>query len=342
MAYEVPDLPYDYDALEPHIDEETMRIHHDKHHQAYVDKANAALEGTEWADKDVDEVLQNPRRAARPTSRARSATTPAATPTTRFFWQIMGPDGGGEPAGDLADGDRRGVRLVRRVQGGVQERRHRPVRLRLGVARPRRLRARGDLDAEPGLAGLRRPDAAARRRRLGARLLPEVPEQAPGLPRRVLERRQLGRGRAPLRRRASLARLGASGARSRPKRRHRGGHRDQREREQADDEASGRGTRGLLPRSCRSARWLDSARSLGERLDMAPAETPIRVSGPITSATTTEIAVTRQVVEDPLRAGLQPSPAVGEVHQTAPSIRTPVSNRRVIPAAKRTGRQRIA
>ena len=50
MAYSVPDLPYDYDALEPHIDEPTMRVHHDKHHQAYVDKANAALEGTEWAD----------------------------------------------------------------------------------------------------------------------------------------------------------------------------------------------------------------------------------------------------------------------------------------------------
>ena len=59
MAYEVPDLPYDYDALEPHIDEQTMRIHHDKHHQAYVDKANAALEGTEWADKPVEEVLKN-------------------------------------------------------------------------------------------------------------------------------------------------------------------------------------------------------------------------------------------------------------------------------------------
>src|SRR5215210_3326517 len=53
MAFEVPDLPYDYNALEPHIDEQTMRVHHDKHHQAYVDKANAALEGTEWADKDV-------------------------------------------------------------------------------------------------------------------------------------------------------------------------------------------------------------------------------------------------------------------------------------------------
>ena len=59
MAYSVPDLPYDYGALEPHIDEQTMRVHHDKHHQAYVDKANAALEGTEWADTDVDEVLRS-------------------------------------------------------------------------------------------------------------------------------------------------------------------------------------------------------------------------------------------------------------------------------------------
>lgn len=59
MAFEVPDLPYAYDALEPHIDEETMRIHHDKHHQAYVDKANGALEGTEWADRSVEDVLTN-------------------------------------------------------------------------------------------------------------------------------------------------------------------------------------------------------------------------------------------------------------------------------------------
>ena len=54
MAYEVPPLPYDYAALEPHIDEQTMRLHHDKHHQAYVDKANGALEGTEWADKPIE------------------------------------------------------------------------------------------------------------------------------------------------------------------------------------------------------------------------------------------------------------------------------------------------
>ena len=59
MAYEVPALPYPYDSLAPTIDEETMHLHHDKHHQAYVDKANGALEGTEWADKSIEEVIAN-------------------------------------------------------------------------------------------------------------------------------------------------------------------------------------------------------------------------------------------------------------------------------------------
>ena len=75
MAYDVPDLPYDYAALEPHIDAETMTIHHDKHHQAYVDKTNAALEGTEWADKPIEEVVANlsqtARRQARPGAQQR-------------------------------------------------------------------------------------------------------------------------------------------------------------------------------------------------------------------------------------------------------------------------------
>ena len=102
MAYEVPDLPYDYDALEPHIDEATMRVHHDKHHQAYVDKANAALEGTEWADKDVDEVLKSlddlPADKQGP---VRNNAGGHANHT--FFWTTMSPDGGGEPSGALAD-----------------------------------------------------------------------------------------------------------------------------------------------------------------------------------------------------------------------------------------------
>jgi Fe-Mn family superoxide dismutase len=102
MAYEVPDLPYGYDALEPHIDEETMRIHHDKHHQAYVDKANAALEGTEWADKDVDEVLT--ALDSLPADKQGPVRNNAGGHSNHsFFWQIMSPDGGGEPSGALAD-----------------------------------------------------------------------------------------------------------------------------------------------------------------------------------------------------------------------------------------------
>ena len=100
MAYEVPDLPYDYAALEPHIDEATMRVHHDKHHQAYVDKANAALEGSEWADKDVEEVLQNLGQVPNATAVRNNA---GGHFNHTFFWQIMSPDGGGEPSGALAD-----------------------------------------------------------------------------------------------------------------------------------------------------------------------------------------------------------------------------------------------
>jgi superoxide dismutase, Fe-Mn family len=101
MAYEVPDLPYDYDALEPHIDEATMRVHHDKHHQAYVDKANAALEGTEWEDKPVEEVLKNLDQLGDKATAVRNNGGGHANHT--FFWQIMSPDGGGEPEGALAD-----------------------------------------------------------------------------------------------------------------------------------------------------------------------------------------------------------------------------------------------
>ena len=100
MAYEVPDLPYDYAALEPHVDEQTMRVHHDKHHQAYVDKANAALEGTEWADKPVEEVLKNLGSLGDKETAVRNNAGGHANHS--FFWQIMSPDGGGEPDGDLA------------------------------------------------------------------------------------------------------------------------------------------------------------------------------------------------------------------------------------------------
>jgi superoxide dismutase, Fe-Mn family len=101
MAYEVPDLPYPYDALEPHIDDQTMHLHHDKHHQAYVDKANAALEGTEWADKPVEEVLKN-LDSLPDNIRTAVRNNAGGHANHSFFWQIMSPDGGGAPDGDLA------------------------------------------------------------------------------------------------------------------------------------------------------------------------------------------------------------------------------------------------
>ncbi len=100
MAYELPDLPYAYDALEPHISEETMQFHHDKHHQAYVDKANAALAGTGWEDVSpevtltrLDELPEDLRGAVRNNAGGHLNHT--------MFWSSMSPDGGGEPEGKL-------------------------------------------------------------------------------------------------------------------------------------------------------------------------------------------------------------------------------------------------
>jgi superoxide dismutase, Fe-Mn family len=102
MAYEVPPLPYDYAALEPHIDEQTMRLHHDKHHQAYVDKANAALEGTEWADKPIAEVLKN--LDALPADKQKAVRNNGGGHYNHtLFWESLSGSGGGAPDGALAE-----------------------------------------------------------------------------------------------------------------------------------------------------------------------------------------------------------------------------------------------
>jgi Fe-Mn family superoxide dismutase len=101
MAFELPDLPYAYDALEPHIDEATMRVHHDKHHKAYVDNANAALAGTPLDGKPVEHVLTN--LGVLPDDKQAAVRNNAGGHSNHtMFWEIMGPDGGGEPGGDLA------------------------------------------------------------------------------------------------------------------------------------------------------------------------------------------------------------------------------------------------
>jgi superoxide dismutase, Fe-Mn family len=102
MAYSVPDLPYAYNALEPTIDEETMHLHHDKHHQAYVTNANAALEGTEWADRPVEDVLQNLSSISED-KRAAVRNNAGGHYNHSLFWVWMSPDGGGAPDGALAD-----------------------------------------------------------------------------------------------------------------------------------------------------------------------------------------------------------------------------------------------
>jgi len=101
MAYSLPDLPYNYDALEPHIDARTMEIHHTKHHQGYTNKVNAALEGHEFADLDIEEVLS---RIDEVPGEKRQAVinNGGGYANHKLFWTVLSPNGGGEPSGELA------------------------------------------------------------------------------------------------------------------------------------------------------------------------------------------------------------------------------------------------
>lgn len=98
MAFTLPALPYAKEALEPHIDAQTMEIHHDKHHQAYVDNLNNAIEGTDNAEKSLEDLVKNA-----------GAISPAVRNNGgghwnhSFFWEVIGPNAGGEPTGALAD-----------------------------------------------------------------------------------------------------------------------------------------------------------------------------------------------------------------------------------------------
>lgn len=102
MAYELPSLPYDYNALEPYIDEETMHLHHDKHHQAYVNNLNAALQGqSQFDNMGIDELIRN-LNSVPDNIRTTVRNNGGGHINHSMFWQIMKPNGGGEPTGDLA------------------------------------------------------------------------------------------------------------------------------------------------------------------------------------------------------------------------------------------------
>ena len=102
MAFSLPPLPYDYSALEPHIDTQTMQIHHDKHHAAYVNNLNAALEShANIASKSIEDILGNINDVPEAVRQA-VINNGGGHANHTLFWEIMGPDGGGEPSGDLA------------------------------------------------------------------------------------------------------------------------------------------------------------------------------------------------------------------------------------------------
>lgn len=101
MAFKLPELSYAYNALEPHIDAKTMEIHHSKHHQAYINNANGALEGTSLADKSVEEVLKN--LSSVPAEKKQAVINNAGGHANHsLFWSVIGPNAGGNPSGDLA------------------------------------------------------------------------------------------------------------------------------------------------------------------------------------------------------------------------------------------------
>jgi superoxide dismutase, Fe-Mn family len=101
MAHTLPDLPYDYTALEPHIDEQTMRIHHDKHHATYVTNLNNAIQGTDLESKSTLDLIQN-LNSVPEDKRTAVRNNGGGHVNHTMFWEIMGPGGGGAPTGALA------------------------------------------------------------------------------------------------------------------------------------------------------------------------------------------------------------------------------------------------
>ena len=213
---ELPKLPYAYDALEPYIDSRTMEIHHTKHHQTYIDNANKALEGSELADMSADELI------------ASLGTVPADKKNVlrnnvgghvnhSLFWTVMGPNGSGQsdnqPGGELAS-------AIMEAFGSFdafKEKFEDAAKTRFGsgwawlvVAGRQASRGQHRQPGQPadgcGHRGRERHPGAGRGR-VGARLLPELPEQAPRLPEGLLERGELGRGGAPVRRRQVVGRI---------------------------------------------------------------------------------------------------------------------------------------
>jgi len=209
MAFELPSLPYPEDALEPHIDARTMSIHHDKHHAAYTNNLNSALEGhADLAGKSIEALLGD-LNAIPEAIRTVVRNNGGGYANHNLFWETMGPDAGGAPTGDLAAAidDAFGSFTAFKEQFA------KAATTRFGsgwawlyVGRDGKLA----IGSTP-----HQQHAPPRSRRLGARLLPQLPEPPARLHHRLVERRQLERrGRAI--RRGSKVTLTRAGRTVRP------------------------------------------------------------------------------------------------------------------------------
>lgn len=198
MPHALPPLPYAYDALEPHIDALTMEIHHSKHHQTYVNNLNAALEGTPYAEQPVESLLRQlaglPEKLRTPV-----VNNGGGHANHSLFWTVMSPQGGGRPDGDLG-------RAIDEQLGGFEAFKDaftKAALTRFGSGwawlsvTPQGQLAGGE-QRQPGQPADERQYADPRPGRMGARLLPEVPEPPPGIHRRFLQRDRLAGGRASL------------------------------------------------------------------------------------------------------------------------------------------------
>ena len=199
MAHELPALPYAHDALEPFIDTMTMQIHHGKHHATYVTNLNAALEQYPDLQKhSVDDLVRNIANVPE-AIRTAVRNNGGGHANHAMFWQIMAPKAGGEPSGPLADAIKASFGSFEAFKGEFKK----AALGRFGSGWAWLVNTGGKLDdrehAEPGQPGDGRQAGGDGHRRVGARLLPEVPEPPRRLRGRVVERGQLERDREAVR-----------------------------------------------------------------------------------------------------------------------------------------------
>ena len=191
MAHQLPPLPYAFDALEPHIDAQTMQIHHGKHHQAYVTNLNAALEKyPELQSKSIEDLLRDISKVPEDI-RTAVRNNGGGHMNHSAFWKWMAPNAGGAPTGALGDA----IKSAFGSFDGFKEQMTKAGVTRFGsgwawLIETERQAQHREL-GEPGSADHGRQEGGPRRRRVGARLLPQVSEPPARLPRGLVEHGEL-------------------------------------------------------------------------------------------------------------------------------------------------------